>query len=143
MTYKRKKYHRGDTHLKKGWRTKRRTKDLDEIDEDLKDENVKSLINQEVDLDKPGAGQFYCVHCARHFINNTALTDHFTTKVHKRRLKALELEPYSIEDSERAAGKGNYVAPQKRKIDTITRDSFKMDTESDIVPQTKVAKIEA
>lgn len=31
MTYKRKKYHRGDTHLKKGWRTKRRTKDLDEV----------------------------------------------------------------------------------------------------------------
>ncbi|XP_076646455.1 zinc finger protein 593 homolog [Halictus rubicundus] len=143
MTYKRKKYHRGDTHLKKGWRTKRRTKDLDEIDEDLKDENVKNLINQEVDLDKPGAGQFYCVHCARHFINNTALSDHFTTKVHKRRLKALELEPYSIEESERAAGKGNYVAPQKRKIDTITRGSFKMDTESDIAPQTKIAKIEA
>lgn len=31
MTYKRKKYHRGDTHLKKGWRTKRRTRDLDEV----------------------------------------------------------------------------------------------------------------
>lgn len=31
MTYKRRKYHKGDTHLKKGWRTKRRTKDLDEV----------------------------------------------------------------------------------------------------------------
>ncbi|XP_078052715.1 zinc finger protein 593 homolog [Augochlora pura] len=143
MTYKRKKYHRGDTHLKKGWRTKRRTKDLDEIDEDLKDENVRILVNQEVDLDKPGAGQYYCVHCARHFINNTALSDHFTTKVHKRRLKALELEPYTIEDSERAAGKGNYIAPQKRKIDTITRDSFKMDTETDTVPESKIAKFDA
>ena len=29
--YKRKKYHVGDTHLKKGWRTKRRTKDLDQV----------------------------------------------------------------------------------------------------------------
>ena len=29
--YKRKKYHFGDTHLKKGWRTKRRTKDLDQV----------------------------------------------------------------------------------------------------------------
>lgn len=28
---RRKKYHRGDTHLKKRWRTKRRTKDLDEV----------------------------------------------------------------------------------------------------------------
>lgn len=31
MVYKRKKYHYGDTHLKKKWRTKRRTKDLDEV----------------------------------------------------------------------------------------------------------------
>jgi bud site selection protein 20 len=38
--------------------------------------------------------------------------------VHKRRLKALELEPYSIEESERAAGKGSYQAPKKRKIET-------------------------
>jgi hypothetical protein len=31
MTYKRKKYHYGDTHLRKKWRTKRRKKDLDEV----------------------------------------------------------------------------------------------------------------
>ncbi|XP_076179557.1 zinc finger protein 593 homolog isoform X2 [Ptiloglossa arizonensis] len=142
MVYKRKKYHRGDTHLKKGWRTKRRTKDLDEIDEDLKEENVKSLLNQEVDLDKPGAGQYYCVHCARYFINDTALQDHLSTKVHKRRLKALEQEPYTIEESERAASKGNYIAPQKRKIETITRNSFKMDIESEILSPPKIAKID-
>lgn len=129
--------------MKKGWRTRRKTKDLDEIDEDLKDDNVKNLLNQKVDLDKPGAGQFYCVHCARYFINNTALQDHFTTKVHKRRLKALELEPYSIEESERAAGKGNYVFPQKRKIETLTRDSFNMEAESEIAPEAKVAKLDA
>ncbi|KOC66281.1 Zinc finger protein 593 like protein [Habropoda laboriosa] len=143
MTYKRKKYHRGDTHLKKGWRTKRKTKDLDEIDEDLKDKNITNLLNQEVDLDKPGAGQYYCVHCARYFINDTALQDHITTKVHKRRLKALELEPYSIEESERAAGKGNYIAPQKRKIETITRDNFNMDLESEFSSKSKVAKVDA
>lgn len=71
------------------------------------------------------------------------MLDHFTTKVHKRRLKALESEPYTIEESERAAGKGNYIAPKKRKIDTVTRDSFKMDTESNVVPQTKLAKLDA
>jgi hypothetical protein len=62
--YKRKKYHYGDTHLKKGWRTKRRTKDLDEIDTDLRPDKAELLLKQEVDLDKPGLGQFYCVHCA-------------------------------------------------------------------------------
>ena len=35
--YKRKKYHVGDTHLKKGWRTKRRTKDLDQVIKEFTD----------------------------------------------------------------------------------------------------------
>ncbi|XP_065345720.1 zinc finger protein 593 homolog [Cloeon dipterum] len=118
MTYKRRKYHNGDTHLKKGWRTKRRTKDLDEIDADLKPEVAEKLLNQEIDLDKPGEAQHYCLHCARYFINDQALQEHFRTKVHKRRLKALELEPYSIEDSEKAAGLGNFQLPKKRKIAT-------------------------
>ncbi|XP_047121080.1 zinc finger protein 593 homolog [Schistocerca piceifrons] len=118
MTYKRKKYHKGDTHLKKKWRTKRRTKDLDEIDEDMKEKNAKLLLNQEIDLDKPGNAQFYCLHCARYFVDESALTDHFRTKVHKRRLKALELEPYTVEESERAAGKGQYQPPKRRKIET-------------------------
>jgi len=118
MVYKRKKYHYGDTHLKKRWRTKRRTKDLDQIDQDIQPENAEKLVNQDVDLDKPGSAQFYCIHCARYFINDPALQDHFKTKVHKRRLKALELEPYSIEESERAAGLGSFKFPEKRKIET-------------------------
>lgn len=75
----------------------------------------------------------------RYFINETALHSHFTTKVHKRRLKALELEPYSIEESERAASKGNYIAPQKRKIETVTRETF---NEKDAAPKAKVMKID-
>lgn len=33
-------------------------------------------------------------------------------------MKALELEPYSIEESKRAAGHGKYVKPLKRKMET-------------------------
>ncbi|XP_066154286.1 zinc finger protein 593 homolog [Euwallacea fornicatus] len=118
MVYKRKKYSSGDTNLKKKYRTKRRVKDLDQIDEDLKEENAKELLNQEIDFDKPGNAQFYCLHCARYFINSSALQEHFKTKVHKRRLKALQEEPYTIEDSERAAGHGSFSQPLKRKIET-------------------------
>lgn len=75
-------------------------------------------MNQEVDIDKPGNAQHYCLHCARYFINNQALQEHFRTKVHKRRLKALEIEPYTIEESEKAAGSGNFKQPVKRKIET-------------------------
>lgn len=62
--------------------------------------------------------QFYCVHCAKYFINDHAMQCHFKTKVHKRRLKALELEPYSVEESEKAAGHGSYVKAKKRVMET-------------------------
>jgi len=125
MTYKRKKYHVGDTHLKKGWRTKRRTKDLDQIDKDLQPENADKLLKQDVDYEKPGLAQFYCVHCAKHFIDGSAFNDHIKSKPHKRRMKALETEPYTIEESERAAGMGSYIQPKKRKIDTMLPESVK------------------
>ncbi|XP_034250560.1 zinc finger protein 593 homolog [Thrips palmi] len=135
MTYKRKKYHRGDTHLQRRWRTSNRTKDLDQINQDLKEENVEKLLNQEVDADKPGKAQFYCLHCARYFINDQALNEHFKTKVHKRRMKALETEPYSIEESERAAGLGSFVTAKKRKIETqkpIVEEAKRVKIDEDI-----------
>lgn len=30
----------------------------------MKDKNAEVLLNQEADPDKPGEGQFYCLHCA-------------------------------------------------------------------------------
>lgn len=60
----RKKQHKGDKPLKEKYRTKRKTKDLDQIHVDMRPENSERLLNQDVDLDKAGAGQFYCLHCA-------------------------------------------------------------------------------
>lgn len=64
---RRRKYHHGITTEKKKYRTKRRTRDIDQIVEDLdrqvqckQEEPTKPII----DLDLPGGGQFYCVHCA-------------------------------------------------------------------------------
>lgn len=76
------------------------------------------MLNQSVDLDKPGFAQFYCLHCAKYFINDHSIQAHFRTKVHKRRLKALELEPYSHEEAEKAAGHGNFKKAEKRIIET-------------------------
>merc|ERR1712170_137569 len=86
---------------------------------DLLPNNAEKLLSQPVDLDKPGLAQYYCVHCAKHFINETAFRDHIKGKPHKRRLHALETEPYTIEESERAAGMGSYRQPQKRKMETM------------------------
>ena len=45
-------------------KTKRKTKDADQIEEDMKPENVNGLLNQDVDYDRTGNAQFYCLHCA-------------------------------------------------------------------------------
>ncbi|XP_062588086.1 protein PAT1 homolog 2-like, partial [Saccostrea cucullata] len=50
----RKKQHKGDKPIKEKYRTKRKTKDLDEIHEDMKPGKSRKLLNQDVDFDKPG-----------------------------------------------------------------------------------------
>ncbi|KAJ3113488.1 Bud site selection protein 20 [Phlyctochytrium bullatum] len=81
-----------------------RTKDLDQIHEDLKQpEKVKPT---ELDPDLPGLGQHYCMHCARHFTSDAALQAHFLTKLHKKRLKLLKEQPFTQAEAEAAVGLG-------------------------------------
>ena len=58
---RRKRVHHNDKHLKKKYRTRRRTKDLDEIEADLLSETA---VKQRADPDLPGGGLHYCLHCA-------------------------------------------------------------------------------
>ncbi|KAI8983053.1 hypothetical protein BDB01DRAFT_792223 [Pilobolus umbonatus] len=74
------------------------------IHDDLKPENVDKMKNQEINTDLPGLGQHYCVECARHFISEVHLEEHLKTKLHKRRVKKLQDEPYTQEEADRAAG---------------------------------------
>ncbi|XP_054714045.1 zinc finger protein 593-like [Uloborus diversus] len=116
--YSRKKGNHGYSAKRKQLKMRKRTRDLDEIDVDMRPENAKQLLNQKIDVDVPGCAQYYCIHCARYFIDNHAMKEHFRSKVHKRRLKALETEPYTQKEAEAAAGIGNYTAPKKRKVET-------------------------
>lgn len=60
---RRKRMHKNIKDQKKKYRTKRRTKDIDQIHDDLEPENsVKLLAKNDPDL--PGSGQYYCLHCA-------------------------------------------------------------------------------
>ncbi|KAH6925049.1 hypothetical protein HPB50_027407 [Hyalomma asiaticum] len=109
--YSRKKTHKGYTASHKKDKTKRRAKDLDQIHVDMQPENAEKLLNQEVDYDMPGDAQ-------RYFMDKNSLNDHLKSKNHKRRLKALEEEPYSQAEAEAAAGMGNYVPPKRRKVES-------------------------
>lgn len=131
--YARKKQHKGDKQLTAKYKTKRRTKDHDQIHFDLKPEQAKRLLNQPVDYDQTGNAQFYCIYCARYFISNEALKSHCSTKPHKQRMKALTVEPYTQDEADRAAGLGSYKKPKAVDIsipeDAKTRE---MDIRSEL-----------
>jgi bud site selection protein 20 len=56
--------HSHTSHLHKVYKSKRKTKDHDQIHEDMKLKNAYKLLNQESDPDLPGSAQNYCLHCA-------------------------------------------------------------------------------
>lgn len=71
----------------KSIRTRRRTRDLDQIQDDIaKQQENPTLADRPVDLELPGLGQHYCIQCARHFIDQHTLDEHTKSKVHKKRL---------------------------------------------------------
>lgn len=91
----------------KRYKTKRRTKDLDLIYNELSSQDkIQELLNQPLDETKPGLGQHYCIHCAKYFETAIALKTHLKGKVHKRRVKELKGVPYTQEVADAAAGVG-------------------------------------
>ncbi len=71
---------------KKRHDTKRRRRDIDQIQDDLKKEQESGQpLEFEHDEDLPGMGQYYCTPCGRHFLNQETLDGHVKSKVHKRR----------------------------------------------------------
>ncbi|KND04593.1 uncharacterized protein SPPG_00312 [Spizellomyces punctatus DAOM BR117] len=100
--YRRTKTHRGIRDIKRAKRTRARTKDLDQIHEDMK--TPEKFEQQAVDADLPGLGQHYCIQCSRYFTDAGALSDHYKTKLHKKRLKVLKESPYTQKEAEAAAG---------------------------------------
>ena len=108
----------GNSHLAfaKSLRVKNRKMDLDQIQDEMhtqlqKEEAHKATgsmlpLVKPIDLELPGAGQHYCLTCARHFTNAQTLFEHQRSKQHKKQLKKA-LEPqYTQQEADRAAGMG-------------------------------------
>jgi len=83
-------------------KTKRRSRDIDQVHEDMK--NPERILNAPADEDLPGEGQFPCIPCARYFQTKTDLTVHEQTKQHKRRVKMALEDPHTQASAEAAVG---------------------------------------
>lgn len=93
---------------KKARRTRRRKKDVDQIQDEIKLHSI-GKFKQELDEDLPAMGQIRCIPCSRFFINERTLQQHSRTKDHKKRLKAVQRKQYTQEEAEMAAGMGKPV----------------------------------
>ncbi|CAH8582874.1 unnamed protein product [Schistosoma bovis] len=100
------------------YKVKNRTRDIDQISSDLKEENFAKRVIEatEPDEDKPGLGQFFCIFCDKYFIDQITLDLHKKQKPHKRRLKSLDEPPHTQEDADLAAGilKDDYKISSKK-----------------------------
>ena len=83
----------------------------------MKPENKSKLEAQELDEEKPGLGQHYCLECAKYYESDEALVNHTKSKVHRRRLKELKFGSYTKEEAERTAGRG--VDNKQRGVEPI------------------------
>ncbi|WVR05594.1 hypothetical protein IAU60_002613 [Kwoniella sp. DSM 27419] len=117
---------RRDVH--RAARTRVRTKDLDQIEMDLRPGARAKLERQEIDEDKPGLGQHYCVECGKYYETDVALKTHKKSKVHRRRLKELRDPAYNITEAERAAGLG--TDNRQRGVEEISKKMEGIDTET-------------
>ncbi|EXJ73406.1 uncharacterized protein A1O5_03166 [Cladophialophora psammophila CBS 110553] len=67
-------------------KTKRRTRDLDQIKADLKSpRHLAQHKGTKAAEDLPGLGAFYCTECAKYFSDSHNLNEHRRGKNHKRR----------------------------------------------------------
>ncbi|RLN92163.1 hypothetical protein BBJ28_00016504 [Nothophytophthora sp. Chile5] len=98
--------HASKKQYKRGHATKNRSRDVDQIQDDLRVEKLKGKpLAFEEDEDLPGLGQFYCTPCGRHFIDAITRDVHIKTKVHKRRLKDVAQKQYTQKEAMLGAGK--------------------------------------
>ncbi|KAE8882018.1 hypothetical protein PF005_g7535 [Phytophthora fragariae] len=99
--------HAKKKQYKRGHATKNRSRDIDQIQDDLRVEKLTGKnMNFEEDEDLPGLGQFYCTPCGRHFIDEKTRDVHLKTKVHKRRMKDVAQKQYTQNEAMQGAGKG-------------------------------------
>lgn len=76
--------HKYGKNTRKPYGTKNRTRDYDQVCEDMKSSEEALKAFTQGDEDEVGGGKWYCVPCARYFIDETVLMRHYKTAPHKK-----------------------------------------------------------
>lgn len=75
---------------RRGGKTKTKTRDLDQIQDDLVN-NSQFLEALDADADNgEKVSELYCTHCARFFQTHDVLVRHLKSKTHKHRVRKLK-----------------------------------------------------
>ncbi|KAI0895069.1 hypothetical protein F4806DRAFT_497212 [Annulohypoxylon nitens] len=86
-------------------KTRRKTRDLDQIKADLRSpKHLAQYKATKASEDLPDLGKWYCTECAKWFESEVNLVVHRKGKPHKRRVKQLREEPYTQKEAEAAIG---------------------------------------
>ncbi|KAF3015381.1 hypothetical protein G7054_g7365 [Neopestalotiopsis clavispora] len=86
-------------------KTRRHTRDLDQIKADLlSPKHLSQWKDTKASEDLPGLGKWYCTECAKWFEGEASLVLHRKGKPHRRRVKQLKEEPYTQKEAEAAIG---------------------------------------
>ncbi|KAF9184355.1 hypothetical protein BGZ51_003376 [Haplosporangium sp. Z 767] len=121
---RRSRVHKGIRDIQRKYRTRQYMRDIDQIHDDIQPQNAAKFEKPELDPELPGMGQFYCVPCAKHYINKQSLEEHQKGKIHKKRVKLLKEEPYSQAEADAAAGLQRADTKTKKpKTDAMMVDS--------------------
>ncbi|KAI2603025.1 uncharacterized protein GGS25DRAFT_509688 [Hypoxylon fragiforme] len=86
-------------------KTRRKTRDLDQIKADLiSPKHLAQFKGMKAPEDLPDLGKWYCTECAKWYESEVNLVRHRKGKPHKRRVKQLREEPYTQKEAEAAVG---------------------------------------
>lgn len=86
-------------------KTKRRTRDLDQIKADIaSSKHLARYKSSKAVEDLPGLGEWYCIECSKWFEGGHNLVAHRKGKNHKRRVRRLMEEAHSQKTAEAAVG---------------------------------------
>ncbi|KAL9055378.1 MAG: hypothetical protein Q9162_003575 [Coniocarpon cinnabarinum] len=122
---------RGSKSKKK---TRRNRRGLDQIHADL---NVAGHLQQyqkdKTEEDLPGLGQYYCTECAKWFDQEGNLAKHARSKAHKKRVKALQEQPYTQKEAEAAVGLWTDNGKSQRDAMDIDEEEAEQDPAAAIV----------